>query len=555
MAFLILLLAVFFRLTNLGGLPYMFDGDETYFGYYSYTLANFGTDEYGNKLPVYFSSIGDYKYPVYAYLGTVWIKIFGLSPTTTRLTSAIAGLIAIPLIAILAALFTHRKKFAFYASYFLAFSPWHIWMSRRALEANLGFTLILLTVITLLKKWWGLTVLFAVLAMFTYPSSRIFILELSVLGMGYFLLQKKRAEILTCSLILLIGIFSFLSPQSRARGSDITVWNTGNLEKIQQQVDLDIHADGVAGKNIPVILSRLLHNQYFYLAKDVVDKALSHFDPTYLFVTGETRDRYSIPRMGLLTYAEGIAIITGLFALYKKNRKLWFIALSWWILSAISPAITTEPVHSVRFAIALAATSFIGGYGIFSLPFRYRLAFFLALSLNFGYFWHQYSIQKTYRQPWYLEAEMRRLPELVAKYETNYSAVSVPGDVYIYFLFRNRVAPSDFLSRADIDPVKFGWDRVNKYGKIEFKMSSPCPKIGKLKTLYVCVGSDIPLNARVIDLVRYPDDVPAYSLIEFFPISQVTGEPLPDRLHRMVESDFRFNPDGLLPNDYPGLWL
>src|SRR3989344_8821882 len=92
---LILTLAGAVRLISLGKIPDMFDGDEAFFGYYGFSLAGWASDEYGKKLPVYFSSLGDYKYPVYAYARTVWGKLFGLNEAATRTPSAVAGIVAV----------------------------------------------------------------------------------------------------------------------------------------------------------------------------------------------------------------------------------------------------------------------------------------------------------------------------------------------------------------------------------------------------------------------------------------------------------------------------
>ncbi len=87
----IFLFALAFRLYNIAKVPYALDGDEAAFGYYGYSVLNNLSDEYGKKLPLYFSSIGDYKYPVYAYLTSIPVLLFGLSEVYARFISAFTG--------------------------------------------------------------------------------------------------------------------------------------------------------------------------------------------------------------------------------------------------------------------------------------------------------------------------------------------------------------------------------------------------------------------------------------------------------------------------------
>jgi len=72
------------RAWRLTSLPLPPNGDELAFGYYGWSLLHYGMDEYGNKFPVYFSSIGDYKFPVLAYLNIIPATVFGLSEITVR---------------------------------------------------------------------------------------------------------------------------------------------------------------------------------------------------------------------------------------------------------------------------------------------------------------------------------------------------------------------------------------------------------------------------------------------------------------------------------------
>jgi len=136
--------------------------------------------------------------------------------------------------------------------------------------------------------------------------------------------------------------------------------------------------------------------------------------------------------------------------------------------------------------------------------------------------------------------------------------VVTKGDDYIFFLFCGKVSPKDFIANSDILPLtQAKWDRVDRFYNIYFKMPFDCPKTGKLDTLYVCKGQNIPQNSNIISTIHYPEGLPAYSLIEFYPLSQTPSKlpDLPKDLYYMVEVENSPQfPDGVIPSDYPSFW-
>ena len=96
-----LLLSVFFisalalRFYKFGEIPVGFNRDEASIGYTAYSLLKTGKDEYGKSFPLSFKSFGDWKLPLYPYLVTPFIKIFGLSEFAVRLPSALFGVLTV----------------------------------------------------------------------------------------------------------------------------------------------------------------------------------------------------------------------------------------------------------------------------------------------------------------------------------------------------------------------------------------------------------------------------------------------------------------------------
>src|SRR5213593_3272786 len=59
--------------------------DESSITYNAYTISQSGTDEFGNRWPLFFRAFGDYKNPVYIYLMALVFKVVAPSILAARL--------------------------------------------------------------------------------------------------------------------------------------------------------------------------------------------------------------------------------------------------------------------------------------------------------------------------------------------------------------------------------------------------------------------------------------------------------------------------------------
>jgi len=561
--------AAIVRFWKIGLIPYALDGDEAAFGYYAFSITSHGTDEFGNRLPIYFPSIGDYKFPAYVYLSTVWVKVLGLSETSTRTASAVAGIFTVALTVVLAAHLAKNLWSGLMAGGILAISPWHVMLSRGAYEVNLGVFMATLAVTLGVRSFprhpvirWGLITLFALTGAYSYSAVRLFLVcSGTVLGFCQLFKGNKKAGIYL--LILTAGgLLSFLPKESRVRASSVSAISVSRAE-IVEHVGLAEHEDGISQFKIPLTFTRVIHNKYITVGFDLTKRFMDHVNPAFLFVDGDPRSKFKTPGTGLLL------LITAPFLLYGLvegwGRKITWVLLVWWLLATIPTSMTLETPNMVRYLPAVVPIVILMGNGMYEITMRgkkhLRLMFLTALvaavSLNTAYFLHQYFTHKTYHHPWYSDGGMKEMVAAVTKFQNQYPLIVVPDDPYIFFLFYNRMDSNQFLSEADINPANPGqdWERVNRWKNIVFKMPTPCPKIGKTGILYVCQGTEIPLNSRLIESIRFSDSVPAYSLVEFYPAGSEEDAPLPQGLTRMKETDFRFGPHGNLPADFPTPWL
>lgn len=173
---LLFLLGAVIRIFYFGSIPGGLNQDEASIGYDAYAILHYGIDRNGIHLPIHLIAWGSGQNALYAYLSMPFILLFGLTPMSVRAVSLIMGLLGMLVFYLLSKeLFTSRTA-GIVAMFFIAINPWHIMMSRWALESNLFPTLILFSVYMLLKsfqipKWsYGFTIMLA-LSLYAYGTS------------------------------------------------------------------------------------------------------------------------------------------------------------------------------------------------------------------------------------------------------------------------------------------------------------------------------------------------------------------------------------------------
>ena len=133
---LLFMLGAALRFVQLGALPAGLNQDEASAGYEAWSLYNYGIDRNGYSWPVLLRSWGSGQNALYTYLTIPFVAGMGLTELSLRLPGAITGSASL----ILFWAFARRcrgRGFAMTALLFLAVNPWHIMISRWALESNL----------------------------------------------------------------------------------------------------------------------------------------------------------------------------------------------------------------------------------------------------------------------------------------------------------------------------------------------------------------------------------------------------------------------------------
>lgn len=139
---LILAIGIFARAFMFGEVPGDINQDEAFAGYNAFTLMHHAADSYGYRLPVYLTAWGSGMNALESYLMIPFVAIFGLKVWVIRLPMLIVGILSLVAVYHLVRRFS-SERLALAAMFLVAISPWHIMLSRWALESNLapGFVL------------------------------------------------------------------------------------------------------------------------------------------------------------------------------------------------------------------------------------------------------------------------------------------------------------------------------------------------------------------------------------------------------------------------------
>ena len=373
--FLIVVIGSFLRLYKLSEFPPSLNWDEASHGYNAYSILKTGADEWGKKFPLLsFRAFGDYPLPLNLYLTAPFIFFLGLSEFSIRLPHAILGIFTIISTYFLAYGVTKKKSIGIVSAFLVAISPWTLFTSRFVLQSNVSVFLLTTSMAFFVnreKREYFLPISFFLLflTLFSYHSTRIFspLLVLAALIIyRYEFVKKLKSKnafshlsfgILVAFFVALLIIF--LSPQSRARSKWVFIVNEGAVNKIIEQRN---------SSSLPYGVKRLIYNRPVYFITVFAKNYLGYFSPKFLFVDGGTQYQFSVPKHGLEYIINLPFFYLGLvfFAIraFKEKDGDKKLILSWFFLSPIPAAMTTEKFAVIRSATMIPIVEILTVYGL-----------------------------------------------------------------------------------------------------------------------------------------------------------------------------------------------
>jgi len=483
--FIILVTAAFLRLWRLGSVPPSLTSDEAALGYNAYSILKTGRDEYGQILPIIFKSFGDYKPGLYVYSDTPFVAVLGLNEFSTRLPSALAGVIAVWLIYKIVVKFSAEQKdhrLGLIAAFLLAVTPWHIHFSRGAWEVNLALTLTLAGIYFFLKsleetKYIIHSSVFFTLTLITYQGAKlssfivIFLLLITYRKEFWNRFRKQsRVLIISLSVGIAISLPVFLSFTGGQTGR-LNVFSVFSYPRKQVDVS-EILSQGGESKNS--ISYYLFHSETLNFARGIMGRWFNHFSAHFLFFEGDWQNpRHSAPNTGMLLISDALFLTLGFVALSKNIRKKWILFIFLWLLSAPLPSILSrDSVHAVRaynMVIPLTIVSSLGLVYIFNLikrltgSIKYIYVFSLTLIFlgSFVYYLDSYFVHLPKHNSEVWNYGYKQLVATIIPIENRYQVIKVQqsfAQPYIYFLFYQKYDPAKYQKQAKLVSSEYAGD-------------------------------------------------------------------------------------------------
>lgn len=529
----IIITASLLRFYNLTKLPSSLNLDEVAIGYNAYSILKTGQDEYGTPWPIAFRSHDDYKAPLYIYLTTIPIAIFGLTPLAVRFWSSFAGSVSIPVFYFLILeLFKPSKRATHYAlisSFLLAISPWHIQFSRAAFETNLSLFLILIGIWSFLKgrtqpRYWIFTATSFALSLHAYHATKLFVPIFSI-----FLVLTSRKIILNhttisfLSALLFIAIISplipfSLSPEGQLRFKGTNVFSTPTLvesNREQKVVEID------QGRPFE---ARLFHNQYLARLLTLSRGYFSHYSYDFLFNESGPPKNYTL-NVGLLYLWQLPLIFIGGYSLFHTKRPAFWLTLTWLLLAPVASSLTWDVPSSTRTLLMLPPLILLTAIGLATFTrsnftaFRYTKGFFVAIVVIFSFFHylHNYSrlSLQTYAQSWQFGYD--QAVAYTEAHQANYAKIIVSTNLrqpQNFWAFYSVYDPRTYIN-VDGGTVSGGFNEDrNHFGKYYFHPITWESQALEQNALYVDLTQYIPSTFKPIHTITLPDDSAYISIVE-----------------------------------------
>lgn len=539
----IILVASFLRLWQLGAIPPSPDWDEAALGYNAYSILQTGKDEYGEKFPVILKSFGDYKPALYVYLAIPSIALFDLTTFAIRFPSAIFGIITIFTTYLFIRVLSKREDVALLSAFFLAISPWHIQFSRVAFETNIGLSLNVLAALFFvygLRKplFLSLSALMLGLGLYAYQSEKVFVPLLFLILVIVFYQKLKAIPLKFHGAAIITGII-IAAPMVLALTQDAST-TLGRAKGVSvfsaQSSAFDVNTQKVLhDKARGDVIGQILDNRRIFYVRQVAENYLSHWDINWLFIKGDI-GRHHAPGMGLLYLFELPLILMGIYALFfgKYPKDMKMLIILWFLIAPIPASVTTGVPHAVRTFNFLPTFQLFSALGILeivaflkgrkiSVPgwgkiwLRTGIACIICLGFlfNFTYYLDQYFVQQNYfhSEDWqygYAQA-VAQTEKMADSYDT--IVVSNGGYLdqsYIFYLFYLKFPPKEYQ-----ETMSFIKDSKTdrQVGKYEFRKINWTTDMSMKNTLFVGMPDEFNGKANRESTINFLNGKPAIKLV------------------------------------------
>lgn len=459
---LLFLIGAAVRVLYAGSIPGGLNQDEASIGYEAYSILHYGIDRNGEKLPVHLIAWGSGQNALYAYLSMPFIYVFGLNVLSVRAVSILSGLISMVLFYLIAVRLFKRQHAAVAAAFLIVICPWHIMMSRWALESNLFPTFVLIAVYFLFKAiqrpvWLiGFTVSLAA-SLYAYGTAYFFV---PVFGLGVFVLLAAlklfKLRVLLWNSVLLavlaapIGLFLVINRFDMQAVHFLFSIPKLTVPRVEQV------STAFEGSGLSMMAQHFKQFLNVYVTQN--DGLLWNVIPEY---------GYMYP---LAVPLIGIGILYGVFKLIKRFR-VETAAMAIWFAAAVLMTLITD-VNINRINIIFYPTVFLAAAGLMWLHKQFKHLYILAIAANAiifvlfcGHYFSEYSKQIG---PLFFESFGEAVQYASEETKGNVYVTDQVMMPYIYVLFYEKIAPQQFQATVDYVNPGAPFQFVRSFGRYRF---------------------------------------------------------------------------------------
>jgi len=359
----------------------------------------------------------------------------------------------------------------------------------------------------------------------------IFVLILAIIfRKKLFSLSKKYliSAVILGLLIVLPMVFYITTNRAallRVTGTSIFTYKTELLKADIKKLEED--------KTNNDKLGLLFDNRRIVYGKTMIDGYMSHFNPNWLFISGDI-SRHHAPNMGLLYLFEFPFVLIGiymlLFGIFDKKTKLFIF--SWLLLAPLPASVTTGVPHAVRTLNFLPTWQIFAALGLInavsiisSIKYQvlsikiwklFAICFLLFASFNFIYYLNQYFVQLNYYDSRDWQYGYEQAVKEVKLLENDYKNIIIsdkqPLDKsYMFFLFYTKYSPEKYQEIGKDSSGSFA--SHHSFGKYTFRPINWQEDSLKKDTLLVGSPGEIPNGVNTLKTISNLDGTPAIKIV------------------------------------------
>jgi len=463
-------------------MPPSLNWDEVSHGFNAYSILKTGKDEWGINLPLIFRCFGDFKLPLYIYLTVIPVSLLGLNPLSVRLVSILSGVGLVIVGYLLGKKLTRNEKGGLFSAFLVATSPYSLFLSRVAVEANLGAFLVSLGGYFWFSwqkedksKFLYPTFVFWGLSLFAYNSARILV-PLFLLATLLVAFKRKRLKELIGPGILLAAFvlpvaWQFLNDTGGARFFWVSLIDQGAINRIIEKR---------LASQLPSLLTRLIYNRPSFFLAYSVQNYFKLLSPHFWFIKGGDHYQFSLPGFGLLSITSAPFLLLGLGYLAKVRKWTW---LWWFFVSLIPSAITRDSPHVLRTILILPLPMVFASLGLIKttefLKKRSKLkggllgvVFVSLILVNLFFWWQSYCNSYRVNYSWAWQYGQKEVVTFIKKEYDQYDQIVITkkyGEPHEFILFYWPWNPREYQTDSTkVWDYHANWYWVDGFGKFEF---------------------------------------------------------------------------------------